>query len=206
MISFVWCWFNSNSVAVQAISSMLSVIVGTVTIAVLCFTWSAIRRQAAAAEAQTAASEALIGAARQQTKATVEAAAAAQEQSRFLALQYEQSMAPLIVAKRTLGGPNMQFGMLQLTNVGAGTAFRVIVIVEKVDLEAIDKSYGVAEFSPSTLGPGDGGETIWRPDAEGFMTVRYQGSDRIDRFTIISTQGGFFQEHWVRSGTQFICL
>jgi hypothetical protein len=206
MIRALWGWLSTNSAAVQAIASALSVVVGIVTIFVLGVTWRAIRRQARAAEEQTAASGALIEAAQQQTKATDEAAAAAKEQSRLVALQYEQSMAPLIVARRTIGGPARAFTMLQLTNVGSGAAFRVILVKGKVDLEGQNKSYQTIDSSPSTLGPGEEWEANFDPDADGFMTVLYRGSDRIDRYTIIGTKGGFWQEHWVRRGTQLIGL
>jgi hypothetical protein len=172
----------------------------------LIVTWKAIRRQAVAAEKQTEASRALIEAAQQQTIATNEAARAAKEQSKLLELQYEQDIAPLLVAKLRDSGPTLEFGVLKLTNVGAGSAFQVTVFIGKVDLQNLNKSYSAVEFSPSTLGPGDGGETIFRPDAEGFMSIRYRGADRIERYTIVSTKNGFWQEHWVRSGTKFICL
>jgi hypothetical protein len=206
MTRALWVWLNTNSAPLQAIGSALSVLVGIATIVVLIATWIAIRRQAEAAEEQTAASGALIEAAQQQTKATDEAAAAAKEQSRLVTLQYEQSMAPLIVARRTVGGPQMMFSMLQLTNVGAGAAFGVILVKGKVDLEGQNKSYQTIDSSPSTLGPGEEWEANFDPDADGFMTVLYRGSDRIDRYTIIGTKGGFWQEHWVRRGTQLIGL
>ncbi len=206
MIRALWGWLNANSAALQAVGSALSIGVGVVTIFVLVITWKAIRRQARAAEEQTAASGALIEAARQQTKATDEAAAAAKEQNRLGSLQYEQSMAPLIVARRTFGGPGGTWNMLQLTNVGAGAAFGVVLTRGRVDLEALGESYEAVDFSPSTLGAGEDGEAYFYPDDEGFMTARYRGSDRIERYTIISSQGGFRQEHWVRRGTQFIGL
>lgn len=208
LLGYPWGWLDveSNSAAVQAVGSILSVIVGTVTIIVLAITWKAVKRQAAAAEEQTAASRALIEAAQQQTKATNDAAAAAEEQSKLLGLQYEQNMAPLIVARRAMGGPGGMFNMLNLTNVGAGAAFGVVVMRGKVELGALNKSYEAVEFSPSTLGAGEDSQAAFYPGEDGCMTVQYRGSDRIDRYTIVSSKTGFWQEHWVRRGTQFVGL
>jgi len=98
------------------------------------------------------------------------------------------------------------FDMLDLANVGAGAAFGIVVMRGKVELGAINASYEGVDFSPSTLGPGDGGQVAFNPGDDGCMSVRYRGSDRIERYTILSTRGGFWQEHWVRRGTQFIAL
>lgn len=76
----------------------------------------------------------------------------------------------------------------------------------KVDLEALNKSYISADFSPSTLGPGEEGELIFATSIDGAMTVRYRGADRIERYTIASNANGFRQEHWVRQGTKFVGL
>ena len=201
LFSDPWQWLSdrSNSAAVEAIGSLLSGAVGTLTIIVLLITWSAVKRQAIAAEGQTAASRALIEAAQQQTKATSEAAAAAEEQSKFLNLQYEQNMAPLIVVRLTGGG-------LNLKNVGAGAAFGVVVMRGKVEPGAVNISYELVEFSPSTLGTGEDAHAVFYPGEDGCMSIRYCGSDRIDRYTIMSSKTGFWQEHWIRQGIQFIRL
>ena len=96
--------------------------------------------------------------------------------------------------------------MLDLTNVGAGAAFGVVVMRGKVELDAINKSYEMVKFSPSTLGPGVTAQAPFYPEDDGCMTIQYRGSDRIDRYTIVSSKNGFWQEHWVRRGTQFIRL
>jgi hypothetical protein len=208
MVRNIWDWFacSSNSTALQAVGTLLSVLVGVVTVGVLIVTWKAIKRQAEAAEEQEKASRALIEAAMQQTIATIEAAAAAKEQSRLLALQYEQGMAPLIVGRLGIGGPGNKWTMLELKNVGAGTAFGVVVIKGKVELGVANKTYPTVEFSPSTLGSGEGGSVPLDTTIDGFMTVQYRGADRIERHTIVSNQNGFRQEHWVQRGLQFIGL
>jgi hypothetical protein len=111
LLSSPWGWLTvpSNGAAIQAAGSLLSGVVGILTIIVMLITWRAINRQAVAAEEQTKVSRALIEAADRQTKATIDAAAAAKEQGRLLALQYEQSLAPLIVGRLSIGGPNGMF-------------------------------------------------------------------------------------------------
>ena len=203
-----WDWLNvpANGAAVQAAASVLSVLVGILTIAVLVITFRAINRQALAAEEQTKVSTALIKAAHEQRKATLDAAAAAKEQSRLLALQYEQSLAPLIVGRLSIGGLNNMMTMLELKNVGSGAAFGVMVTKGKVEIGAINKTYISANFSPSTLGAGEESELVFDTSVDNAMTVRYRGADLVERYTIMTNTNGFWQEHWVRRGTQFVGL
>ncbi|HEX4019553.1 MAG TPA: hypothetical protein VHX63_00270 [Acidobacteriaceae bacterium] len=202
----LWNWLYTNGTAVQALSSVLAVVVGIVTIIVLRITWKAINRQAAAAEEQTKASYALIKAAEEQTKATIETAAAAKEQGRLLALQYEQSLAPLIVARRVFGEPGNGLPMLELKNIGTGVAVDVEVIFYEVEIAATNMIYPSIRFDPSTLGPGETNAIGLPTSSDGFLTIRYRGTDRLERFTVFHIIGTISQKHWVQQGTGFVSL
>jgi hypothetical protein len=206
--SGVWPWLESapNSAALQAVTSVISVLVSAVTIYVLLITWRAVRRQALAAERQEEASRALIRVSEEQTKATINASAAAQEQSQLLSLQYEQSLAPLLVARLKLGGPGNAYQLLEIKNVGPGTAFKLVVMPCKVEVGARGVTYPMQAFSPTTLGSGESGEIYFNASPDGYVSVGYRGSDGNDRYTIIRNKELFWQEHWVRRGVQFVEL
>ena len=95
----IWTWLQSNAAPLQSIAALIVAVLTLVTIWVLIVTWRAIKRQSVASELQAKASSALMGVVEQQTKATQEAAAAAQRQADLVAAQTEMSIAPLLVAE-----------------------------------------------------------------------------------------------------------
>jgi len=169
-----------------------------ITILVLIVTWMAIKRQAAAAEAQANAALTLTEVAEKQTKAAVDAAESARRQSDLLSSQIEQAVAPLLVAEPD---DRPGFKNYKLVNRGPGVAFQIFYWNGGLDEKNRGIGIPVIPVQPSTLGPGNSVYLPIPPAWEAF-TVRYKGIDREERWTIVYRDPLKGQEHVVRKGAQ----
>lgn len=196
-----WEWLGANAAQVQSIAALLVIVLTVVTIVVLWATWRAIKRQAVASELQADAARALTRVAEEQTKAAVDAAKSSKEQAELLARQFELSTAPLIVGEPD-DRPNMK--NCKIVNRGQGVAFQVIYWQGGLEVRS-QGAFGVFPVQPSTLAPGT---FVYLPIPPGWetWTIRYKGSDRQERFTIMHRDPSKPQEHVVRQGLQEVYL
>jgi hypothetical protein len=197
----IWNWLNANSGTLQGLFAAVSGVLTAVTIVVLAVTWRAIERQAIASELQADAARALTRVAEEQTKAATDAAESSKRQADLLARQYELSTAPLLV-----GEPDDRSNMknCKIVNRGQGVAFQVFYWqggLGKKDQGSVQ----IYPVQPSTLAPG---AFVYLPVSPAWesWTVRYKGSDRQERWTIIYRAPAKLQEHVIRQGLQEIYL
>ena len=197
----VWNWLNASSGALQGLFAIVSAVLTVVTIVVLVVTWRAIKRQAIASELQADAARALTRVAEEQTKAAIDAAESSKRQADLLARQYELSTAPLLVGEPD-DRPNMK--NCKVVNRGQGVAFQVFYWQD--GLERKDQgSVQIFPVQPSTLAP-DAFAYLPIPPAWEAWTIRYKGSDRQERWTIMYRDPAKAQEHVIRQGLQEVYL
>jgi hypothetical protein len=197
----VWNWLNANSGALQGLFAIVSAVLTAVTIVVLVVTWRVIKRQAIASELQADAARALTRVAEEQTKAAIDATESSKRQADLLARQYELSTAPLLVGEPD-DRPKMK--NCKVVNRGQGVAFQVFYWqggLEKKDQGPVQ----IFPVQPSTLAPGAFAYLPIPPAWESW-TVRYKGSDRQDRWTILYRDPAKSQEHVIRQGLQEVYL
>jgi hypothetical protein len=158
-------------------------------------------RQAIASELQADAARALTRVAEEQTKAAINAAESSKRQADLLARQYELSTAPLLVGEPD-DRPNMK--NCKIVNRGLGVAFQVFYWqggLEKKDQGPVQ----IFPVQPSTLAPGALAYLPIPPAWESW-SVRYKGSDRQERWTIMYRDPAKSQEHVIRQGLQEVYL
>jgi len=197
----LWHWFNSNASPLQSVAALAGIALTLLSIFVLVVTWRAIKRQAAASELQADAARALTRVAEEQTKAALDAAESSRRQADLLARQYELNTAPLLVGEPD-DRPNMK--NCKIVNRGQGVAFQVFYWqggLAKKDEGPVQ----ILPVQPSTLAPGAGAYLPIPPGWESW-TIRYKGSDRQERWTIMYRDPNKSQEHVVREGLQEVYL
>lgn len=183
----LWQWLECNAEQLQSLFAI-------VTIAVLVVTWWAIKAQADAARALTRVAE-------EQTKAAIDAAESTKRQVELSARQFELNTAPLIV-----GEPDDRQGMrnCKVCNRGQGVAFQVFYWQGGLEKKN-EGQVPIFPVQPSTLAPGTSAYLAVPPGWEKW-TIRYKGSDRQERWTIMYRDPNMLQEHVVRQGLQEVYL
>lgn len=213
LFKLVWIWLRDaqNASGIQVVASIFALSLTAATIYVLYITWRAINQQALATEEQIKVSKELIKLTQMQTVATESACDASKRQVEFMKLEYEQKLAPLLVV-RFKDGQSIKIGsQIQIRNVGAGAAFKVTLTLGRSAFDAVSRNQSsestLTYIGESTIGPGDLTNASFAPGDDNWMTLRYLGADRNERYTLFTASNyGVRHEHWVRTGLQFIGL
>jgi hypothetical protein len=200
--SHIWQWLGTNAVQFQSLVAFSGMALTLASIWVLIVTWRAIKRQALASELQADAARALTRVAEEQTKAAIDAAESSKRQADLLSRQFELSTAPLIVGEAD-DRPNMK--NCKIVNRGQGVAFQVFYWQGGLERAVGGVPLPISPVQPSTLAPGSCAY-LPTPPAWDSWTIRYKGSDRQERWTIMYRDPNKSQEHVVREGLQQVYL
>jgi len=191
----LWQWLNDNSGALQSIAALLVVVLTSLSIGVLWVTWGAVKRGAAASEAQAEAARALTllakeqtEVARQQTEAITKQSMAAlssldatraanlisEEANTLMAAQIRVDLRPILIFDAVFY-PEQNRSRQAIKNVGRGPARDVQISIGTAK-DDLPKRYIPAR---TLIGAGDAAFLAIneRMFAESGMTIHYSALD-----------------------------